>query len=260
MKNYLVGQVIETEKNGPFEVVSYEDCRNVTIRFLNTGYTRVTTTHLIRGGRIKDKLKPSVCGVGFIGDGPHKPSYKGKTSREYEVWRSMLSRCYSGRDIFIKPYANVTVDKRWHNFQNFYDDLVTLPGYEEWLVDKKMQIDKDLLQPNVIDKVYSKDTCMFIHQIVNLLIAGNGSGRCLTGVSPNGANFTAKCSNPFTKREDYLGTYSTQEEAHKAYTNRKMEIAEELSNSERQEEQRVGEALIKYYHTLTKGIRLCESN
>lgn len=65
------------------------------------------------------------------------------------TWRSMLHRCYSIKDKAYYKYGakGITVDKDWHNYENFYRDMGS--SYKEGLT-----IDR-------IDgtKGYSKDNC-----------------------------------------------------------------------------------------------------
>ena len=61
-----------------------------------------------------------------------------------------------------------------------------------------------------------------------------------------GANkFQASCSNPFTKKPDYLGLFTGEQEAHEAWLKRKLELSYELAAI--QEDSRVAEALVERY-------------
>lgn len=111
---------------------------------------------------IKKLYEKRSHGVGYIGEGPHKP---GKT-KEDTIWRGMLRRCYE-KGTGSKGYEDCTVCERWHCFQSFCEDIKLLPGYEEWSQDKKgiggrslYQLDKDLAFPG--NKVYCPDFCQFV--------------------------------------------------------------------------------------------------
>ena len=47
--------------------------------------------------KVKDKLTPTVLGVGFVGEGRFRITINGKITSEYAVWQNMLARCYSSK-------------------------------------------------------------------------------------------------------------------------------------------------------------------
>ncbi len=63
----MVGKVYSSNNFGDFEIIEYNDWRNVKVRFKNSGYECKTTISSIRSGEVKDKNSPSVFGVGCIG-------------------------------------------------------------------------------------------------------------------------------------------------------------------------------------------------
>lgn len=145
--------------NGNFYIINYINSRKVFIRFIDTGYTMTTEASKIRKGNVKDKLKPVIHGVGFIGDGDFKPSTNGKHSKAYATWKNMLLRCYDNKAQELHPtYKGCTVCDKWHNFQNF----------AEWHKDNYIEgrhLDKDIKVSN--SKVYSPFTCLFVTQLEN---------------------------------------------------------------------------------------------
>ena len=77
----------------------------------------------------------------------------------------MINRCYSEKRLKnqrSKCYLECFVDERWHNFQNFCEDLPKLENYDKWLKfgPKKYQLDKDTKLK--LNKVYSLENCMFL--------------------------------------------------------------------------------------------------
>lgn len=152
----------ESNNSGKFKIINYVSQSNILIEFLITGYRTTVSSARIRNGVVKDKLKPRVCGVGFVGVGRHKPSIKCKETQAYRIWKGMIARCYShkGRDK-DKCYRNCTVSDEWCNFQNFarwfYENYID--GYH---------MDKDTLQRGVKNKVYSESTCIFLSPKDNL--------------------------------------------------------------------------------------------
>lgn len=108
----------------------------------------------------KDRLAPSVYGIGFMGEGRYKASINYKTTRQYETWKSMMRRCYSSVSLKARPtYRDCTVCDEWHNFQNFakWFDNNYIKGYE---------LDKDIKVNG--NKTYSPCTCMFVSPADNM--------------------------------------------------------------------------------------------
>ena len=57
--------------------------------------------------------------------------------------------------------------------------------------------------------------------------------------------YQSQCGNPFTKKNEYLGLFTSELEAHQAWLKRKLELAYELA--EIQTDPRVTESLISRY-------------
>ena len=93
-----VGKVFKTRHYGEFEVIEYISSTKVKIKFLFTGYEKLTDAKSIDNGSIKDPYYPSVHGVGYLGEGVYPAKYtrngKLKNSPAYEVWNSKLKNCY----------------------------------------------------------------------------------------------------------------------------------------------------------------------
>jgi hypothetical protein len=155
---------IYTSNNcGQFKVVNYIDCMNVEVEFISTGYKVTVEASHVRRGQIKDRLLPSVYGVGFLGDGKYKVSVNRILTKSYIAWRGMIGRCYYPKLQETNPtYIGCTVDESWHNFQNFakWFDENYIDGY---------QLDKDIKIKG--NKVYSPETCSFVSFIDNNLEA-----------------------------------------------------------------------------------------
>lgn len=105
-----------------------------------------------------------IFGVGFVGEGENKVSICGVRTKEYLTWWRMLERCYNikKRNVF-KNYEGCTVEERWFNFQNFCEDIKEIKGYSEWKKNTekmKYSLDKDIKIKG--NKLYSKDTCLFV--------------------------------------------------------------------------------------------------
>ena len=91
-----------------------------------------------------------------------------------------------------------------------------------------MHLDKDILCKG--NKVYSRNTCIFVpHRINNLFVKNDNSrGKNPIGVSdlPSG-NYQAYCNDGYNKKI-YLGVYSTKEEAFQIYKQYKERLIKEV--------------------------------
>ena len=149
-----ISKIYNSNNFGQFKILSYFNRNSVEIEFLNTGYTTTARAICIRKGKVRDKLAPTVYGIGFIGDGEHKPSVKSKDTKPYKTWKNMLGRCYSAKCQVKQPtYIGCTVAPIWHNFQNFaqWFDENYIEGYD---------LDKDIKVEG--NKIYSPDKCKFV--------------------------------------------------------------------------------------------------
>ena len=198
--------------------------------------------------------KKLVCGVGVNDADYAVANYEtiscadGKQKRKqvwlcpyYERWTHMLARCYSTKTQERYPtYIDCSVSKEWHTFSSFKSWMEK----QDW---KNKQLDKDLLFEG--NKVYSAETCVFVTQTVNSFTTDRGSdrGEWLIGVYlDKGTNkFKSQCSNPFTKKRESLGYFTCQQEAHKAWMKRKIELSHLLAAE--QTDERVAKALILKY-------------
>lgn len=159
-----VGKIYSSNNYGDFLVVKMESYMKNLIRFIDTGFEKWVQLDSILMGSVKDLYKPSICNVGYIGDGVHKSSSNRVHSKEYVLWTSIIHRCYDVKYTYYYLYGGngVTVDERWHNFQNFVEDIRELENYNKWSNKDspyEWTIDKDKYSKN--SKIYSKDTCWF---------------------------------------------------------------------------------------------------
>ena len=157
----------------------------------------------------------------------------------YQTWKRMLIRCYYAKykDAY-STYKGCSVSEEWKVFSNFRAWMVT----QDW---EGKHLDKDLLFEG--NMVYSENTCVFVTRTVNNFIIDSASsrGEWMIGVSWSNGKFRSTCSNPFTKRREHLGYFDSEQEAHNAWVERKLELAHELAAI--QEDPRVAEALIARY-------------
>lgn len=165
----------------------------------------------------KDKFKPTVAGVGYLGEGLFKITVDGKPTPEYRVWNDVLKRCYNPNCHEKHPtYIGCTVAKEWHNFQTFADWYVVQAGYlERWHLDKDLTF--------LGNKVYGPSTCALVPQEVNSLLIKRGRYR---GKSPIGVIWH-KASRAFVASvnrghgKEHVGSFPTALLAFNAYKSAK---------------------------------------
>lgn len=153
----LVGSIHETRDFGLVEVVEYVNAFKVKVRFIDTGFEVWGLAGNIRNGSLKDKIKPTVYGIGFFGEGKHSSTKKGRPNKAYKVWQSMLQRCYDPAFHARRPtYIGCSVCKEWESFQVFAD------WFEENYPNDGgcYQLDKDIIKEG--NRIYSPETCKFV--------------------------------------------------------------------------------------------------
>ena len=222
-----VGKILKSKNFGEFKVLKCNDSKNVEIQFLNTGYETTAQLGDIRNGSIRDPYSPSVFGVGIVGI-KYPPTISGRNTKEYELWKSMLVRCYS--DNFKKKrqtYIDCKCSENFNSYEYFYEWCHSQIGF----ANKGWQLDKDLLIKG--NKVYSEDSCVFIPTEINsLLVKCTASrGKHLIGVYWHSTKkaFASMVSKNKGKRE-HLGYFNTELEAFNAYKVAKEYFVKEQAN------------------------------
>lgn len=157
----------------------------------------------------------------------------------YSVWVGMLRRCYNEPFLLKNPsYRGTTVCDEWLTFSNF---KVWMQGHD-W---KGKQLDKDILGDG---KTYSPEFCAFIPAALNAFLTDHRSarGEFPIGVSLHSCGkFQAKCRDPFTGGQGYIGLFDTAELAHEAWKNRKHVLS--CKWAEREVDVRVKLQLLKRF-------------
>jgi hypothetical protein len=209
-------------------VVSFKAYRDIQIKWEDEhGYIGTTSSVQLREGSFKNPYAPIVRGVGFLGVGEHKPSHNGKTTREYEAWTAMFTRCYCEEYLVEYPtYQLHKVAKIWHNFQNFAgwykEKAQQVPEGEVW------HLDKDILKG--VD--YSPEVCVLVPPRLNMLLVKNDirRGSTLIGVSYEAKRdkYRARCHNG-TRKSQHLGWKQTEQEAFILYKDFKENLVKQLA-------------------------------
>lgn len=167
VKFEIIGKIKTKQGSKAKYLIKFESSQDALI---------VTTARSINLKEIHDLNFKTLYETGYLGYGKYKSSINNVATREYRLWNRVLKRCYCEKYKESRPtYKDVTVDDRWHCFQNFCDDLPNIDGYENWINDNSegrcnIEFDKDILceKLNISPKIYSRNTCMFITQAENL--------------------------------------------------------------------------------------------
>jgi len=213
------GDIFPTNENETVKVIEYKNCHKIIVEHQDEfKYTRSVAAKELRNRAIKNPFRKSVCGVGYLGVGEHKATVKGKRTKAYTAWSSMLSRVHPTKTIeHYRTYENCSVEKDWYNFQNFADWFYQQPNWDK----KGFQLDKDLII--IGNKHYGPKTCSLLPSQINSLLidSKNIRGDLPMGVSKLGEKYQAH-----VKQKNYLkhiGTYSTVEEARVCYIEAKKQ-------------------------------------
>lgn len=162
-KKYKENDIIQSPLYGEVKLINYNfKNKKWLVEFQNTGFQLYCKPSNVIRGEIKDRLTPTVYGIGMLG-------YANKidNEEEYSLWRNMLQRCYY---INGEYYNVVKVDVRWHRLDYFIADIKEMKNYDKWKANtKQYDLDKDILQINKphTERIYSKETCTFATHMEN---------------------------------------------------------------------------------------------
>ena len=171
-----------------------------------------------------------VCGKG-VNDRSRPAVVDGKHVKQYDLWKSMLQRCFSEKYQNKYPtYKGCSVSDNFLNYSFFYDWCQEQVGFGK--VDDKGRswcLDKDILFAG--NKLYSEDTCIFVPQEINLFFNDRGNSR---GDYPIGVyfhkqrgKFMAYCK--VNGKLKNLGLFNTQQEAFAVYKPFKEALCKQLA-------------------------------
>ena len=243
-----VGKVCKSLNSGNFKILKYNDAKDVEIQFVNTGFETSAQLTNLRNGNVKDRLTPSVYGVGELGT-KYPTKVNGVLTKEYELWHSMLRRCYSDSSKKKCPtYIGCEVSAKFKSFEYFYEWCNKQIGFYNQGNENPFHLDKDLLIKG--NKVYSESTCVFLPQEINSLLTKRTSlrGNHLIGVYWDKTHkaFIALV-NKNKGKQAYLGLFNTEIEAFKAYKRAKEAFVKEQAEKWKGKiDERAYEALMKY--------------
>ena len=229
-----IGKNKESLGGYDMKIVEFNKYKDIIVEFQDKHKSKVHTNYqAFLKGEVKNPYHPSVCGVGYLGQGKYKVSENGKHTKAYKYWKNMLNRCYNPYELNKEPtYINCYVCEEWYNFQNF------AKWYEENYYEiegEKMCLDKDILVKN--NKIYSPETCMFVPERINSLFIKQSRKR---GKYPIGVcwrkdinKFQVKYSildKNNEKKRIHLGYYDTSKEAFLVYKKYKESYIKQVAD------------------------------
>ena len=218
--------------------INYINNDHIIIQFDNSDITLNTKWAYFKNGKFNSPFDKNKFG-GYLGMetmvGPD-----GKTLPEYELWMSMLKRCYSESIKKNRPtYDEVICCEEWICFKDFKKWVEEQPNYTKWKNDtKNWCLDKDILaeQNHYKKRIYSPETCCLVPSCVNALFIKVDAlrGEYPIGVYFNNkkSKFVAQCRNQFTKKYVWLGYFDNPEEAFLAYKTYKEKMIKQMAEQE----------------------------
>ena len=242
-KEKYEGAVFKTNNYGDVEVTEYIDSHNITVKFLNTGAIKNTTTSALTTGILKDSEVHDTHKYGVM-DIPKSVGRGGRCDPLYKKWNGMMQRCYNPKNKINNPaYEACTSSETFRHFSKFKSWYYSQIGCEQ----EGWHLDKDILIKG--NKVYSEDTCCIVPPEINVALANNKSvrGSFPQGVIYNSTKTRYRARIQRGDKWESLGTYDTPEEAFNAYKQAKEAHIKSLAEKWKDQiDNRVYEALMNW--------------
>ena len=245
-KTERVGETKYNNQGELMTIIEYNGRDDITVEFQTTHKTKKCHYHAFKVGYVHDDFYPSVDGVGYIGGASTKDE-SGNRKRSYNIWVSMIHRCYNDKFLSSHPYyQGCSVHTNWHcyaNFEKWYDD-----NYYE--VDgEETQLDKDILVKG--NKLYSQETCVFVPARINSLFINR---RKLRGRYPIGVTYD-RYLQKFTSQVsgmNHMRCCDTPEEAFELYKIDKEQFIKDVADEYKEKiPQKLYDAMYKYEIEIT---------
>ncbi len=217
--------VINSGFGGYIKIIEYINNQKVIVEFLDdTHYRRSATLRCIKDGSVKNPYTPIGVG-GYLGEGP----YSGADGFVRYRWKGILKRAHLHDCISPNAYEKCSLCPEWYNFENFaawfYDYLSKLnPKYKN-----EYSVDKDILQWNQVNKIYSPSTCCLVPLKLNVALAGqNYSSGLPKGVVKENKKY--RISIHLDGTTQHCPVCDTPEEAFEIYKTLKTKRIRELAD------------------------------
>ena len=242
------GKVFKTNNYGDVVVLEYNNTRDVTIKFLNTGNIHKTGTTEIKKGEIRDNEAFPRYMVGVM-DIPNELRRGQQIPREYSIWNGVRQRCYNENIRHLNPsYQEVEMSENFKRYSYFKEWCNKQIGFDQdgW------HLDKDILSKD--NKVYSEDTCCFVPPEINSLItkANRIRGKYPIGIYEDKQAGKFKVRISVEGKQKHIGRYYCEKEAFNAYKQAKEAYIKEVANRWKgQIDPKVYEALMNWNVEIT---------
>ena len=232
--SYKIGQEFKNNQGCVFKIISIVDDEHVEIEWQDKfKFKVIIPTKTILKPSNKNPYHPTVFSKGYLGDYKKSCDSNIDKLKSYKIWKHMLERTYDPNYHAKFPtYRKVSLSEEWHDFSIFksWFDKNYIEGYS---------LDKDLLQMDVENRVYSKETCIFIPTFLNSFLASytdnpnNTSG--VKGVSWNAPRkkWMVTIFDIDRRVNVNLGRYSDLNEAKIVYNEARNKKAEVLKDKMR---------------------------
>jgi len=209
-------------------IVKYRSSREVVIQYDDSKWIQTIQWGNFVKGSFKSPYCKTVYGIGFLGEGKYSPS-----DAWHVYWHAMFDRVYSQTDYYRRYCRGVSMQDNWHSYQIFAK-WCEENHYE--IDSEMMSLDKDILLKG--NKNYSPETCIFVPQFINtIFIQGSGArGDLPIGVyyHKREGKYRAQCSittpQNKTRKNKWLGSYDTPEQAFQAYKVFKEKYIKEVAD------------------------------
>jgi hypothetical protein len=227
-----INKIYQSNNYGPYKVLNvFKDSTvyaKATIQFLITGYIRSSYISNVKHGFVNDES------LGYkIPLDTNNLSEEDKADRIYNIlrnmWREMKKRCLNpNADNYYRYGGNgIKISEDWLDFNVFENDAKSLFQYDKFVINPTIyQLDKDYLQLEIPsnERIYSKDTCVFLHMKDNINIRSyeyklqhqDLLGSKYYGVSKSGDG-TYNCHMICNNANIYFGTFDNEEIAAAVY-------------------------------------------
>jgi hypothetical protein len=236
----VFGKEYSTNSGWKYTISKYVSPYEVHVT-MQDGSVEIVAAKAAKDGEFKPCNQPSVCDVGYIGQGrfTNLSKIKGEKAPEvvYSYWHRMIGRCFNPAEIIKnagRRYIFVEVHKDWFNFQNFAEWALSQPNWN-----MGHDLDKDLLGSGI---EYSVNSCTFLPSDINVFLAESWTRtthnlpigvqylKPRTAMSKEG--YIARCHTD--KGREYLGYYEEPMEAYFAYKKAKEAYARVLAEKFRE--------------------------
>lgn len=214
------------------KIINYIDCHNIDVEFDNGYVVKNREYAAFLDGSINNPYCPSVYGVGIVGEKYYNRENTEKT-KEYYAWINILKRCYSKSLKVKRPtYRDVVCCQEWWFFDNFYKWIHSQDNFAYWVNGDRWAVDKDIIIKG--NKIYSPATCCLVPPNINSLFtkANNTRGDLPIGVVYMPKHNLYRAYLSIDNKRKSLGTFTTSDEAFKAYKMEKELYIKDVAEKE----------------------------